>query len=108
MGTYEVQMIGALPWLVRWARRAGRRDFYPTFGALISAEQNIFFSPHTFSLYMSPSPSNLGKQVVPGRLSLNMCLTNSYYHLRFIWRLLERDSNVFQFEAFPNGASDLL
>ncbi len=29
MGTYGVQMKGVLPWFVRWARRAGTRDFCP-------------------------------------------------------------------------------
>ncbi len=35
-GTYGIQMKGVLPWLVRWARRAGTRDFYPGLDALIS------------------------------------------------------------------------
>jgi hypothetical protein len=55
-------MKGVLPWLVRWARRAGIRiiDFCPALAALVSPVQNIFRSPHTFS--QSPSPSNLGRQ----------------------------------------------
>jgi hypothetical protein len=50
------------PWLVLWARRTGRRDFYPALAALVSHAQNIFSSPHTFSLYVSPTPSNPGRQ----------------------------------------------
>ncbi len=43
MGTQRVQMKGVLPWLVRWARRAGTRDFYPALAALVSPAQNIIF-----------------------------------------------------------------
>jgi hypothetical protein len=60
METYEVQMKGVFHWLARWARRAGTRDFEYALAAVVSPEQNIFFSsPYTFSIYMSPSPSNL-------------------------------------------------
>jgi hypothetical protein len=38
-------MKGLLPWLVRWARRAGTRDFYPALAALVSPVQNIFSPP---------------------------------------------------------------
>jgi hypothetical protein len=48
-----------LPWLVRWARRAGTRCFYPASAALISPVQNIFLTAHL---------------VVQGRRSLNTCL----------------------------------
>ncbi len=42
-----------LPWLVRWARRAGTRYFYPASAALISPVQNMF--PHrTLSRAGSP------------------------------------------------------
>ncbi len=51
-----VQEIFILPWLL-WPAH------YKT----------LFSSPHTFSLYVSPSPSNLGR-VVQGRLSFKMCL----------------------------------
>jgi hypothetical protein len=43
MGTYGVQMKGALPWLIIWARRAGTRDFYPALAAQASPVQNTFF-----------------------------------------------------------------
>ncbi len=33
---------GVLPWLVRWACRAGTRDFCPALAALVSTVQNIF------------------------------------------------------------------
>ncbi len=51
METYGVQMKGVLPWLVRWARRAVIRDFYPA----LAAHRINFHS-------VSPSPSNLGRQ----------------------------------------------
>ncbi len=31
-----------LPWLVRWARRAGARDLCPALAALVSPVQNVF------------------------------------------------------------------
>jgi hypothetical protein len=43
MGTQEVHMKGALPWLVRWARRAVTRDFCPALAAFVSTVQNIVF-----------------------------------------------------------------
>jgi hypothetical protein len=45
------------PWLV------GTRDFYPALAALVNPPGPIFFSsPYTISIYMPPSPSNLGRQ----------------------------------------------
>jgi hypothetical protein len=41
MGTQRVQMKGALPWLVRWIRRTGKKDIY-ALDALVSKVQ-IFF-----------------------------------------------------------------
>jgi hypothetical protein len=51
-----------LSWLVRWARRAGTRDFYPVLAALVSPVKNIFSPPYSISVYVSPLPSNLGRQ----------------------------------------------
>jgi hypothetical protein len=53
---------GALFWWVRWTHRADTRDFGPTLAALVSQAQNIFSSLITFSLHLSPSPSQLGRQ----------------------------------------------
>jgi hypothetical protein len=51
-------MKGVLPWLVRWARRAGTRGFCPALAVLQSAQYRIFFSlPHTISLNLSTSPT---------------------------------------------------
>jgi hypothetical protein len=62
MGTQRVQMKGVpLCMVVRWARRAGTRDFYPALAALVSPVQNIFFlTVHCcISIYVSSSPSKL-------------------------------------------------
>jgi hypothetical protein len=98
MGTYGVQMIGALPWLVWRARLRVQDIFYPAFGSLVSAEQNTVFCspPHTFSLYMSPSPSKLGRQswrvafllICVSGCEMNKSYHLLYNHLRFIWRSL--------------------
>jgi hypothetical protein len=63
------------PWLVRWARGAGTRDFCPALAALVGPVQNIFVSPylHFFTLFV-PIAQQAGQAVVPRRLSLNMCL----------------------------------
>jgi hypothetical protein len=58
MGTPRGQMIGVLPWLVRWTRRAGTRDFYPALAALVSVVQNIIFlTIHTLFHLISPHHS---------------------------------------------------
>jgi hypothetical protein len=36
-------MKGVLPWLARWASRAGARDFCSALFALVGPVQNIFF-----------------------------------------------------------------
>jgi len=41
--TYGVQIQGVLPWLVRLARCAGTKDFYPVLAALISPVHDIIF-----------------------------------------------------------------
>jgi hypothetical protein len=74
MGTQRVQMKGGLPLVVRWARRAGKREVYPALAALVSPVQNSFSSPCTTSIYVSPSSQQPGQAVVQGRLSLNVCL----------------------------------
>jgi hypothetical protein len=64
METYGVQMQSDPSLLVRWARRAATKDFYPALAALASRVQNLFSSSHhTLSLYVCPhSPRNLGSQ----------------------------------------------
>ncbi len=62
-----------LLWSVRWALRVGTRDFCPALAVLVGPIQihftsskpstNIFFtSSNTISIYLSPSPSKLGRQ----------------------------------------------
>jgi hypothetical protein len=55
-------MKGALPWFIRWARRAGTRDFYPAYAAQVSPVENIFPHRTLFQFMCPPSPSNLGRQ----------------------------------------------
>jgi hypothetical protein len=61
MGTQGVHMKGVLPWLVRCARRAGTRDFFPALVALVG-----------------PIAQQAGQAVVPCRLSLNKWLWAGY------------------------------
>ncbi len=51
MGTYGVQMKRVLPWLVRWARRAGTRDFYPMAWLLYSQPSTKYCFPHLHTFY---------------------------------------------------------
>ncbi len=47
----RTKLIGALPWLVRWACRAGTRYFCFALTALVSPVQNIIFlTAHFFTL----------------------------------------------------------
>ncbi len=55
-------MKGVLPWLVRWACRAGIRDFCSVVATLVGPVQNNFSSPYTISIHMSPTPSKLDRQ----------------------------------------------
>jgi hypothetical protein len=60
MGNHGVPMKGVLlPWLIRWARRAVKKYFYPDLAALVSPVQNIFF-PH-LTLFRFNCP-HLGRQ----------------------------------------------
>jgi hypothetical protein len=80
MGAQRVQMKGVLPWLDSLGyRRAFTRDFGPALAALVGKVQNIFSSPYTISIHLSPSPSKLdtGQTVVLGRLSLSTYLWSS-------------------------------
>jgi hypothetical protein len=51
-----------LPWLVRWACRAGTRDFCSALAAEVDPVQNIFSSSYTISIPLASSPSKLGRQ----------------------------------------------
>ncbi len=69
--TYER---GPYTWLVCWARRAGTIDFCPALVALVSPVQNIIsLTIHYFALFV-PINQQTRQAVMPGRLSLNMCL----------------------------------
>jgi hypothetical protein len=57
-----VYVKGALPWVVRWARCAGKSDFCPALADLVGAVQNIFSAQEIISLYLSSLPSKLGRQ----------------------------------------------
>ncbi len=58
--------------MVRWACRAGTRDFCSALAALVL---HIFASLYTISITLSPSPmQKAGQPVVHGRLSLSMRL----------------------------------
>ncbi len=75
METQRVQMKGLLPWLVRSARCAGTRDFCPALAALVGLVQKKF--SHRTLLYFTSFVSiaqQAGQAVLPGRLSLNMCI----------------------------------
>ncbi len=61
METQRVQMKGVLPWLVRWACRVRTKDLDSALAALVGPVQNIFSSPYTISIPLSPSPSKLGR-----------------------------------------------
>jgi hypothetical protein len=74
MGTYEVQMKEVLPWLVCWAHRAGTRDFYPALATLVSPVRHIFLLIAHFFTLCAPIGYQPRQAVVPGRLSLFMCL----------------------------------
>ncbi len=74
MGTQRVQMKGVLPWLVRWALRAGTRDFCPALAAHVRPVQNIFSSPVHYYNSFVPIAQQDGQAVVSGCLSLNVCL----------------------------------
>ncbi len=70
-------MKGGFPWLVRWAHSAGTRDFYPAFAVLVSTLQKKNFPHRTlfrYFIFCVPIAHQPGQAVVPGRLSLNMCL----------------------------------
>jgi hypothetical protein len=70
MGTQRVQMKGVLP----WACRAGTRDFYHAFPALVGLVQTFFsFTIHYFNSLI-PIAEQAGQAVVLGRLSLSICL----------------------------------
>ena len=56
-------MKGVLPWLVPWARRAGKMDFCPVLAAPVGPVQNIFSTPDSSTLF-----------VVSRRLSISKCL----------------------------------
>jgi hypothetical protein len=74
MGNQVVHRKGVLPWLVRWASRTGSRDCCLALAVLVGPEQNIFLVTSQCFTSFLPIAQQAGLAVVPGRLSLNMCL----------------------------------
>ncbi len=64
-----------LPWLVRWACRAGgTRNFCSALAALLGpVQKNFSLTLHYFHSFV-PIAQQAGQAVVLGRLSLRMCL----------------------------------
>ncbi len=57
--THRVHMKVILPWLVRWACRAGTRNFCPALAALVGPVQHIFFlAIHYFNPFVSIAPAS--------------------------------------------------
>jgi hypothetical protein len=75
METYGVQMKGILPCLVRWACRAGTRDFLSCLGCSSQPVKNVFsLTAHYLLFYVFHIAQQSGQAVVPGHLSLSMCI----------------------------------
>jgi hypothetical protein len=68
-------MRGVLPWLVRWACRAGTRDFCSALAALIGLVQHIFFLNVHFFNFFVPIAQQARQAAVLGRLSLIVCVS---------------------------------
>jgi hypothetical protein len=67
-------MKGVLSWLVRWACRAGTRDFCSALAVLVGQVQNIFFlAIHDLNSFV-PIPQQVGQATVLGHLSVSMDL----------------------------------
>ncbi len=67
-------MKGVLPWLVRWTRRAGTKDFCPALAAIVSPAQNVIFLTVHFFTLLVPIAQQPGQAGVLGRLSLCLCI----------------------------------
>ncbi len=65
---------GALPWLVRWAYRAGTRDFGSALTVLVDPVQNNFFLTVQYFNSFVPIAQQAGVAAMLGRLSLIMRL----------------------------------
>jgi hypothetical protein len=71
-------MTWVLPWLVRWANRAGTRDFWSALAPLVGLVQNIFFPiVHIFNSSV-PIVQQYRPAVRQGHLSLYACLCVSF------------------------------
>ncbi len=75
MGTQRVQMKGVLPWLVRWACRAGTRDFCSDLAAWVGPVQNICFL--TIHNSFVPIAQQAGQAAVLGRCLLVRLVTHN-------------------------------
>jgi hypothetical protein len=75
-----------LPWLVRWACRAGTRDFCSALGRSGRPSINNFSSPYGNSICLSPYRLASWQAVVLGRLSLIMCLWPLHRKRKYIER----------------------
>jgi hypothetical protein len=69
MGTQRVQTKRVLP----WACRAGTRDLYHAFVALVGPVQK-FSLYYTLFQFIYPNRQQAGHAVVLGRLSVSICL----------------------------------
>jgi hypothetical protein len=68
-----------LPWLVRWAHRAGTSDFYFALAALVRPLQNIVFPHRTLFHFMCPhGPSSWAGSRARSPVSFYVSLDTTY------------------------------
>jgi hypothetical protein len=67
-------MKGVLSWLVRWACRAGARDFCSALAAPVGTVQNIYFPHRTLFQFLCPIAQQAGRAAMLCHLSLSLCL----------------------------------
>ena len=63
-----------LPWLIRWACRAGTRDFCSALAAQVGPVQNIIFLAIYYFDPFVPIAQQPVQAAVLGRLSLSVCV----------------------------------
>ncbi len=96
MGTQGVQKKGVLDWLVRWARCAGTRYFFP---ALAAQVQNMFFLTVHYTISFVPIAQQAvqctGSRAGSPFLSVYLC----FQVLRNVYKTIQTNGTLYSVHA---------
>ncbi len=101
MGTQTVHLKLSFLGLVRWACRAGTRDFCPALAALVGPVKNIFFPHRTLFPFLCPHrPASWAVSRAGSPVSQYASLDDTMVLRVFVYHVIEKERVLLQCKLY--------